>query len=168
MDELSIGAGLYFPEAGPFRPNNTGGFMNRQFLISGVVISVLALFFGGVIHGVLLSNDYGQLPHLMRTLEEAGGYFQYNIVAHVFFGFAFTWVYRQGVNRSLPPAGQGVRFGIAVTCLATVPMFLIYYAVQPFPGMLVVKQIGFETVNNLILGIAVAFLNRPAAAVQQA
>jgi hypothetical protein len=139
--------------------------MNRQFLISGVVISLLALFFGGLVHGVLLQGEYSRLPHLMRTQEEAMGFFHFNVVAHVFFGFAFTWVYRQGLHAARSPLGQGIRFGVAVTCLMTVPMFLIYYSVQPFPGTLVAGQIAYEATANIVLGIAVAYLNRPQATV---
>jgi sugar phosphate permease len=139
--------------------------MNRQFVISGVVISILAFVFGGVIHGVLLAGDYAQLPNLMRTQEDSMNYFHWNIVAHVFMGFAMTWMYRQGVDAAQPWLMQGVRFGIAVLCLFVIPMFLIYYAVSPFPGALVVKQIGFETVGTVILGITTAYLNRPPAAV---
>ena len=138
--------------------------MNRQFLISGIVMSILAFVFGGVIHGALLAGDYAQLPNLMRSQEDSVNYIHWNAIAHVFMGFAMTWIYRQGVDPAQPPLMQGVRFGIAVVCLFIVPMFLIYYAVAPFPGTLVVKQIVFETIATTILGVAVAFLNRPPAA----
>jgi sugar phosphate permease len=137
--------------------------MNRQFLISGIVMSILALAFGGVIHGGLLAADYTALGSMMRTPEDAANYFQWQIVAHIFMGFAMTWIYRQGVDPAQPTLIQGVRFGLAVVCLFIVPMFLIYYAVAPFPGTLVVKQIAFETVATTILGVATAYLNRPPA-----
>jgi len=137
--------------------------MNRQFIISGIVISILAFVFGGVIHGVLLAGDYTALGSMMRAPEDATNYFHWNAIAHVFMGFAMTWMYRQGVDAAQPPLMQGIRFGLAVVCLFIVPMFLIYYAVAPFPGMLVVKQIAFETVATTVLGVATAFLNRPAA-----
>ena len=38
-------------------------------------------------------------------------------------------------------------------------MFLIYYAVEPMPGMLVAKQIAFSTVQMLVLGVLAAWLN---------
>jgi len=138
--------------------------MNKQFLISGIVMSILALMFGGVIHGGLLAADYTALGEMMRTPEDAMSHFQWQIVAHIFMGFAMTWMYRQGVDAAQPPLMQGVRFGLGVVCLFVVPMFLIYYAVSPYPGMLVVKQIVFETIGTTLLGVATAFLNRPAPA----
>ena len=137
--------------------------MNRQFLISGIVMSILALVFGGAIHGWLLAADYTALGSMMRTPEDATNHFQWQILAHIFMGFAMTWIYRQGVDAAQPPLMQGVRFGLAVVCLFIVPMFLIYYAVAPFPPELVVKQIAFETVGTTLLGIATAYLNRPPA-----
>ncbi len=37
---------------------------------------------------------------------------------------------------------------------------MIYYVVQPMPGMLAVKQIVFDTILTLVLGAIVAFLYR--------
>jgi predicted benzoate:H+ symporter BenE len=42
-----------------------------------------------------------------------------------------------------------------------VPSFLIAYAAQPVPGMLVVKQVLFEGVDKILLGILTAALYRP-------
>jgi hypothetical protein len=55
---------------------------------------------------------------------------------------------------------QGVRYGVAVALLTTVPMYLIYYSVQPLPGSLVAKQIIFDGIWTIILGVIVAWLYR--------
>jgi hypothetical protein len=41
-----------------------------------------------------------------------------------------------------------------------VPIYLIYYAVQPLPFALVLKQICFDTVGVVLLGITVAAVNK--------
>jgi hypothetical protein len=41
-----------------------------------------------------------------------------------------------------------------------VPTYTIYYVVQPMPGMLVVKQIVFDGILLVALGVAVAFAYR--------
>ena len=43
----------------------------------------------------------------------------------------------------------------------TVPMYLFYYAVQPMPGAVVMKQIGFDVLGAVLLGVLTALLNRP-------
>jgi hypothetical protein len=80
------------------------------------------------------------------------------ILAHVLMAGAFVWIYARGVENK-PWLGQGLRFGLAVALLF-VPIFIIYYVVQPTPGALAVKQIVFETILTLVLGAVVAFLYR--------
>ena len=44
----------------------------------------------------------------------------------------------------------------------TIPMYLIYYAVQPWPGAVVVKQIVYDVIGVLVMGVVVAAINREA------
>jgi hypothetical protein len=135
--------------------------MDVRLWISGAVMSVLSFVLGFTVHGLLLGGDYAPLAGtLFRTPEDAHAHFPAMILAHVLIGFAFTWIYRQGKTAGASTLGQGVRFGLAVAALTTIPMYLIYYAVQPMPEVLVVKQIVFDTVAVVLLGIAVAYLNR--------
>ncbi len=72
---------------------------------------------------------------------------------------AFVWIYSRGIEeRAWLP--QGLRFGVAVTLLALVPTYLMYYVVQPMPGVMVAQQIIFDAVVVLLLGVLVAYLYR--------
>jgi hypothetical protein len=75
------------------------------------------------------------------------------VLAHTLFGFAFTWLYRQGKTAGASTLGQGVRFGLAVAVLMTIPTYLIYYAVQPTPGALAAKQIVFDSIAVVLMGM---------------
>ena len=81
------------------------------------------------------------------------------LAAHLFIAIGFTWIYLRGCE-SKPFLGQGLRFGLAVAVLTTIPTYLIYLAVQPMPEALVVKQILFDTVAMLIMGVVVAWINK--------
>jgi hypothetical protein len=129
------------------------------FAISAAVLAVLSLLLGGVVHAWLLAPEYAKLTTLFRPPADQQNYFAYMIVAHICIGIGFTWIYRQGRERK-PFLGQGVRFGVAVAVLMTVPMYLIYYAVQPMPGALVVKQIVFDTICFVLMGIVAAWINQ--------
>ena len=133
--------------------------MDKRFWISGVVMSLASMALGFIVHGTLLHDDYAALGTMMRPEAEANNYFHWMIVAHVLMGFALTWIYRQGIDRSKGTISQGLRFGLAIICLMTIPMFLIYYVVMPFPAALVQKQIAFEVIGMLLLGVLVAWLN---------
>jgi len=133
--------------------------MNNKFLLGWVLVFV-AWFIGSfLVHGVLLRADYMQLGTLFRNQTEQQGFFPIMLLAHVLLAGAFVWIYARGVEGKPWPA-QGVRFGIAVALLTVVPTYLIYFAVQPLPAVLVAKQIIGDTVLLLILGCVVAWVYR--------
>ena len=137
--------------------------MNKRFLLAWLVLFI-AWFIGSfVVHGVLLHDDYMAAKTLFRPEAESQKLFPLMILAHIILAGAFVWIYQRGVEAK-PWLGQGVRYGIAVWALASLPMYLIYYVVQPMPGVTVVKQIIFDGILILILGAIVAFMyRRPAA-----
>ena len=133
--------------------------MNKRFLLAWLVVFI-AWFFGSfLVHGVLLHDDYKSLSNLFRPEAEAQKFFPLMILAHIFLAGAFVWIYARGVEAK-PWLGQGLRFGVAVIFLTTLPLYLIYYVVQPMPGATVVKQIVFDGILVLILGAIVAFMYR--------
>jgi hypothetical protein len=133
--------------------------MNKKFIVAWVVLFV-AWFLGDfVIHGLLLHADYLQQPNLYRAESDAQGYFPIMMLVHLIMAGAFAWIYARGVE-SKPWVAQGLRFGVATALLTSVPMYLTYYAVQPLPGALVVRQVVFSSILMVILGLLVAWLYR--------
>jgi hypothetical protein len=133
--------------------------MKKRSVISVVVIFIFSMFLDFLIHGKLLFPDYSLLPSLYRTPEASEHYFPFMLFAHVLFAIGFVWIYGKG-KEDKPFLAQGIRFGIAVALLATIPTYLIYFAVQPLPATLVYKQIIFSVAEVLILGVVVAWLNK--------
>ena len=133
--------------------------MNTRFVISVAVLFAVSMALGFVVHGAILGQDYTRLQHLFRTPADAGAYFPYMLAAHLVMAIGFTWIYRQGRD-ARPWLGQGVRFGLAVALLATIPTYLIYYAVQPMPSDVVAKQVILDSIAMVILGIVAAAVNR--------
>ena len=134
--------------------------LDRKFIISVVVVFVMSMAFGFLVHGTLLRDDYLRLGSIMRSPESAHGLFPLMMLATLSAAIGFVWIYRRGREAGKPWLGQGVRFGIAVAMLATVPMFLIYYVLMPFPSDLVAQQIVFESITVVVMGIVVAWINR--------
>lgn len=137
--------------------------MDRKFFIAWATVFVVWMTGSFIVHGALLAADYARLPNLFRPETDAQQYFPLMILAHVILSGAFVWIYSRGAEAKPWPA-QGLRFGVAVALLTVVPTYIIYYVVQPMPGMHVVKQIVFDGILMLILGIVVAFLYRGAVA----
>lgn len=132
--------------------------MKRFFLTWGAVFVVW--FLGSyLIHGVLLSGDYSRMPGLFRPMDEQQKYFGWLLLGHVIFAGAFVWIYVRGVEQK-PWLAQGARYGIAVTLLAIVPTYLIYFAVQPVPDGVVVKQIAFDLILAVVVALIAAWMYR--------
>jgi hypothetical protein len=137
--------------------------MDKKFFISWLVLFVVWMAGSFVVHAVLLHADYSALRNLFRSPEDSQTFFPLMIIAHVFLSGALVWIYSRGVEAK-PWLAQGLRFGLAVAFLTVIPTYMIYYVVQPMPGATVAKQLIFDGVLTVLLGVVVAFLYRPRAA----
>ena len=132
----------------------------KQFVISVVVLFILSLGLGFVVHAMVLKDDYAKLPNLMRTEADGARHFPAMLLAHAFIAVGVTAIYRRGREPGKGWVGQGLRFGLWFAVASTIPIYLIYYAVQPMPLTLVEKQLIFDTICIVILGIAAAGVNK--------
>lgn len=130
-----------------------------RMVISVIVIFALSMGFGFLIHEVLLKSDYTQVSQLFRTEEDGKAHFIFLMLGQLIFSIGFVWIYNKG-KEAKPFLEQGIRYGIAIAVLTSIPTFLIYYAIQPMPGMLVLKQIIFDSIGVIVRGIVVAWLNK--------
>ncbi len=133
--------------------------MKKTFFISWAVAFVLWMVGSFVIHGVLLGDDYKALSHMFRSDQESEPYMLFMLFAHVLLSGAFVYIFSRG-REDRPWLGQGLRFGLSIAFLTAIPMYMIYYVVQPMPEMLVVKQMMFESILLLALGVVTAFMYR--------
>ena len=132
--------------------------MGKRFWVCGVVMSFAALLLSFVIHALLLGADYEALGPLYRDAADGERQFPWLLLAHALIGFAMTWIFSQGFAHDRPTLAQGLRFGLAMALFATVPGYLVHYAVQPLPFALVVRQVVYGTVAMLLLGMLLAWL----------
>lgn len=132
--------------------------MDKRFWICGIVVSFAALLLSFLIHGLLLGEDYAALGTMFRDPADGMRHFRWLLLAHGLLGFAMTWLFSQGFARDRPTLAQGLRFGLAMALFATVPGFLVHYAVQPLPAVLLAKQLVFGTLGMVLLGVLLAWL----------
>jgi hypothetical protein len=132
--------------------------MKAKCIISAVVMFIIAWGLSFVVHGLLLGGDYAATPG-MRPPAEAEKIIGWLILAQAFFGVAFAWIYVQG-KEDKPWLAQGIRFGIAVAFLTVIPTYLIYHVVTPVPFALALKQIVFDTIRLVLMGVVLAWINR--------
>ena len=130
----------------------------KKLALSWLVVFICVSVLNFLIHGIVLSADYQALPQLMRPPIEGAKYMPYMFFAFAVYALALVWIYAQGAKPGVSAVSQGIRFGIAVWALTSVPMYLIYYAVEPWPLGITLKQIGFELVSVTIVGIVTAVM----------
>ncbi len=135
--------------------------MSKQFFIGWIVVFIAWMAGSFLVHGILLHADYAALPNLFRPEDQAQEFSHFMLLAHIIMAAAFVWIYQRGVDDK-PWMTQGLRFGIAVALLTAVPSYMIYYVVQPMPGMHVIKQMVFDGSLIVILGVIAAFVCKPA------
>ncbi|MGI8732356.1 MAG: hypothetical protein ACR2LM_03515 [Pyrinomonadaceae bacterium] len=130
----------------------------KKLVLTIIVIFVVANLTGFFIHAILLAPDYMAVKEHYRPEGQEKMIFIY--LAYLAFAIGSVVVYAKGVENK-PWLGQGLRFGILMWLVLAVPSFLIAYAVQEVPTMLMVKQVLFEGVDKLLLGAITAALYRP-------
>jgi len=128
-------------------------------ILAIVVVFVLSCVFGTLIHAILLHDDYASVAALYRTAQETS--IPLIFTGYLSFAIGSVWMYGHGVEDKAW-LGQGVRFGVAVWLVLAVPSFLIAYATQPLPESLLWKQLAFEFINKIVLGVVTAAIVRKA------
>ena len=134
----------------------TTGRLAFTTFVAFIVSQVLAV----AVHGFILAGDYGPYyGSLLRNMDGPAWQALFLPVAHLAFISALVWVYtRAGLEGS--PAAQGLKLGFLGWLMGQAPLWLIWYAEQPWPGALLVKQLGLELVSSLIIGMTIAAVAR--------
>ena len=130
----------------------------KKFILTVIAVFIVANVLGMVIHAVLLEPEYAKLPNLYRG-KDSVLLFWINL-GYLAFAIGATWIYGKGLEANRPWMGQGLRFGLALWLVLAVPSFVIAYAVQPVPSSLMLKQVGYELVGKLLIGLVIAAIYR--------
>jgi hypothetical protein len=128
-----------------------------KFLFRTLVVAVAMFALGFVGHQLLLGGDYVSIEPIMRSKEDMQAHMPFALISCLCFSGALVWMYSQGRN-SKPWLGQGMRFGVAVWAIASLPLYLTNYVIEPWPGVFVAKILGWELVAMSFLGILTASL----------
>ena len=132
--------------------------MDKRFWICGIVVAAAALILGFLVHGVLLRADYQALASLYRSQDEANAHAAWILPAYLMLGLAMTWLYRRMPASDGVDLGRGLRFGLAVALVSFVPWHLLAFVGQPLPLSLMLRQVAFDLVSMLLLGMLLAWL----------
>lgn len=115
-----------------------------------------------VIHGFILAADYAPYYGTLLRQMKGGEAWQGLLlpVSHLSFVIALVWVYDR-VMQDGARVSQGLQIGLVGFAIGQVPLWLLWYAEQPWPGALVIKQLALELVAMLLVGITIAVVAAP-------
>ena len=136
--------------------------MSTKRRIAAVVAVFLASqVFAILIHGFILAADYAPFyGRLLRPMSQDAGWPIFllpasHLAMSIAFVTLFAWTLKPG-----PSIAQGVRFGVLAWLIGPVPMYLLWFAEQPWPSSLLVKQLPLELIAFLILGVVAGAIVR--------
>ena len=133
----------------------------KKFFFAFIAAYVFMFFWGWFLNGVLLKDVYAQTPNLWRPQSEMLSLLHWIIIGQALIVFAFVTIYASGF------AGGGVLAGIQLGLLleiAAIGMRMGFYAVQPFPGKLIVYGSISGLIEMIIVGAIVGAIYKPEAA----
>src|SRR5689334_11392368 len=109
----------------------TAGAVAAAFVVS----QILAV----VVHGFLLDADYAPFRgSLLRA--EASWQMLLLPASHLLFITALVWIFARVESRG-GVFVQGAKLGLLGWAAGQAPLWLLWYAEQPWPGSLVIKQL---------------------------
>jgi hypothetical protein len=129
----------------------------RRFVLRMFVVAATMFLLGFVGHQLLLGRDYVAIEPIMRTKADMQAHMPFALISCLGFSGAFVWIYSQ-IRSDAVWLGQGIRFGISIWAVATVPLYLTNYTIEPWPGIFVVKILAWELLAAMTLGILTAAL----------
>src|SRR6266705_167560 len=121
----------------------------KRFILAFIAAYIFIFLWGWLLNGVLLKDIYAQTPNLWRSQSEMMSLFHWIIIGQALIVFAFVMIYASGF------AGGGILAGIRLGVLleiAAIGMRLGFYAVQPFPGKLILYGSASGLIEMIIVG----------------
>jgi hypothetical protein len=135
----------------------------KRRIAAVVAVFLTAQVFAILIHGFILARDYAPFyGRLLRPMSDNPGWPIFMLPAsHLAMSVAFVALLERTLREG-PVLPQAIRFGVLAYLLGPVPMYLLWFAEQPWPSSLLVKQLPLELITFLTLGaVAGSIVKRP-------
>ena len=132
--------------------------MSRTRVFTAVMVAFLvAQVLAVVVHGVILARDYEPYEGLLLRRMEGHPPWQalFLPVAHLSYVSALVWLCSR-LRKTGSNFQQGIALGLIGWFIGQVPMWLIWYAQQPWPGALVLKQLVLELLSSVAVGVSIS------------
>ncbi len=143
--------------------------MTRSRVIAAVAAAfVVSNVLAALVHGFVLAADYLPFEGTLLRGTPAGGaaappwQMIFLPVVHLSMIGTLVWIHGR-IRLEGSTLSRGLAIGLVNWTMGEAPMWLRWYAEQPWPGDLLVKQLSLELVSSLIIGLTIAFIAQPRA-----
>lgn len=129
---------------------------NGRIALAGLAVFILRQVAAVIVHGFLLANDYAPFEGtLLRANADGMPDWQFILlpVCHLSFTIGLVWLFCVARAGGDDWIGRALKLGVISYAIGPAPLFLLWYAQQPWPGALAVKQLGYELVIALALAV---------------
>lgn len=144
--------------------------MTKKRMVGTIAAAfVVSQVLEALIHGFVLASDYAPYyGSLLRANDDDSGAMLVLPFAHLSVICGLVWIFAH-----LPLVGsqavRGLKIGLLGWLVGAAPVWLLWYAEQPWPGSLLMKQLPLELAASLAIGLTIAFVggkraNEPRAA----
>jgi len=130
----------------------------KRFILAFIAAYIFMFAWGYLVNGVVLKDVYAETPNIFRSQSEMMALFHWILIGQAILILAFVMMYASGF------AGGGVMAGIRLGILlelAAIGSRMAIYAVQPFPGKLLVYGSIGGLVEMVIVGAIVGAIYKP-------
>ena len=127
---------------------------NKRFFLAVAAVFVVHEVLGFIIHQVLMTPFYQETYSLWRMPEEINLGLIYLVA--VIWSLLFTYIFTKGYEGKGPM--EGIRYGLLVGLLISVPMAFATYAVQPITLSMSMAWFVYGTIQVVACGLAAALV----------
>ena len=131
----------------------------KRYLLGSLVVFVFIFVYEFLLDGLLLGEQYARLTGMVRPDEESMRLFPFMLLGMLLLAFFFCYIFVKG--REGTGIGEGVRFGFLIGVGFGVSASLIHYAVQPWPGSVVLTWVVGMPIEMMIAGVLIATIYKP-------
>lgn len=130
--------------------------MKKKIAAASIAVFAVFILMDYLVHGLFLGGLYAETASLWRATEALEGLMWIFWVVDAAMAFLTVWLFAQGWEAGKPWLGQGVRFGLVLGLLFSLPMGFSMYAMLPIPLSLGLGWFAGALATFVVAGIAAA------------
>jgi len=134
----------------------------KKFIIASLAVFVVSSVLSFICHGVLLQGAYQATAEVWRPEADMNSKMPLMWATGLLVSFLFVFIYTKGYQGK--GIMEGVRYGLWIGLLMSIPMAFNSFVTLPVPLSLAVQWFVYGVIQYILLGIVTAVIYKPAMA----